>query len=55
MLTPERMREILAETFPSCGTHAAARMPDDATVEVVVTMTAAEWRALSPDLVSEAI
>jgi hypothetical protein len=53
-ITPERLREILAETFPSCGTLAASRMPDDATVEIVTRMTAAEWRELSPDLASGA-
>ena len=53
-ISANRLREILAETAPSCGIiYAATRMPDDAMVEVIVTMTAGEWRALSPDIVSE--
>lgn len=52
-ISAKRLWEILAETFPSCGIYAAARMPDDAMVEVIATMTAGEWRTLSPDIVSE--
>jgi len=48
-ISAARMTEILSDALPSCGTDAAARMPADALIEAIVCMTAAEWRALSPE------
>ena len=51
MISYERLKEILAESSPSCGIYSAVDLPDDAVVDVMVSMTAREWRELSPETV----
>lgn len=51
MISYDRLQEILAESSPSCGIYRAAELPDDAVVDVMVSMTAKEWRELSPETV----
>jgi hypothetical protein len=53
-MTPQRAIEILSEHSPSCGVYVAVYLPDDAVVDVCVSMTAAEWRELSPETVKDA-
>jgi hypothetical protein len=52
-ISEDRLREILRDALPSCGVARALELPDDATVEVVVDLTVAEWRELSRNIVEE--
>jgi hypothetical protein len=52
-MTRDRAKEILSEGYPSCGIYAAADLPDDDIVDVCVSMTAAEWRELSPEIMKD--
>lgn len=49
MISYDRLKEILTDTSPSCGIFRAAELPDDAVIDVLVEMTAKEWRELSPE------
>ena len=43
------MREILSDAAPAVGVHVAAELDEEAQIEVIVYMTAGEWRSLNAD------
>ena len=52
-ISKDRLQEILRDTYPSCGVETALRLHPDAPVFVMASLTAAEWRELSRNIVEE--